>query len=210
VYDYGGGFGGPISATSSGSIPRIDGGEQEWAAGSTTTKTRAGRILRPDLSRQAHTTFFTEAGEFRPHQVASDQQANIYVLPAQQHNSMDLYLDYPESFVREPRRLHIFWHLAGQARGFPVTNRLLLQAGATASAQHDPSRLPSPSWDPNISPPGLANGVWYNAPPARSRVRSGKEHDYSHRTSDLALLSHGIDNLNRDQYASRESNPGGP
>ena len=66
VYDYGGGFGGPIKRDKLWFYTSHRWwGSQEWAAGKSYNKNQGGAIYAPDLSRQAHTTFYQQENSGR-------------------------------------------------------------------------------------------------------------------------------------------------
>jgi hypothetical protein len=190
VYDYGGGFGGPIKRDKLWFYTSHRWwGSQEWAAGKYYNKNQGGPIYAPDLSRQAHTTFYQQDNSGRVKWQATNKQTYTFSLHKQHNCNCDLFIDYPDRSYESTVDYTYFGIWLGQATWvYPMTNRLLLQAGATHL-----HNMTHPDFQPEVGPNDiatrdLANGVWYNAPPATLTASGpGKAHDYSQQNQRFSL-----------------------
>jgi carboxypeptidase family protein len=95
VYDYGGGFGGPIKRDKLWFYTAHRWwGSQEWAAGKFYNKTQGAPLYTPDLSRPAHSDFYQQDNSGRVKWQATPKQTYTFSLPKQHNCNCNLYLDF--------------------------------------------------------------------------------------------------------------------
>jgi carboxypeptidase family protein len=190
VYDYGGGFGGPIRKDRLWFYTAHRWwGSQEWAANKFYNKAQGAPIYVPDLSRQAHSDFYQQDNSGRVKWQATNKQTYTFSLHKQHNCNCNLFVDYPDRTFETTVNYTYFGIWLGQATWvYPVTNRLLLQAGATHL-----HNMTHPDFQPEVGPndvatSDLADGVWYNAPPALlGAAGPGKAHNYSQQNQRFSL-----------------------
>ncbi len=198
VYDYGGGIGGPLKQNKLWFYTSHRWwGSQEWAADKFFNLNEGGPIYAPDRSRQAHSDFYQQDNSGRIKWAATDKQTYTFSLAKQHNCNCNLFIDFPDRSYESTVDYTYFGIWLSQATWvYPVTNRVLLQAGAT-----NLRNLTHPDFQPEVTPTAIATrdfasgGVWYNAPPTASSPPSapcwecgpGKEHDYSQGNQRFSL-----------------------
>ncbi len=168
VYDYGGGFGGPIKRDKLWFYTAHRWwGSQEWAADKFYNLNEGGPIYAPDRSRQARTDFYQQDNSGRVKWAATDKQTLSFSLAKQHNCNCNLFVDFPDRSYESTVDYTYFGIWLGQATWvYPVTNRVMLQAGAT-----NLRNMTQPNFQPEVTPTAIATrdfakgGVWYNAPP---------------------------------------------
>jgi len=194
VYDYGVGLGGPIKRDKLWFFTSTRWwGSQEWAADKYFNLNEGGPIFAPDLSRQAHTDFYQSEISGRVRWAATSKQTYTFSLHKQRNCNCNLFIDFPDRSYESTvdYTYHGIW--LGQATWvYPITNRLLIQAGATYL-----HNMTHPDFQPEVTTTAIATrdfatgGVWYNAPPAGNptcwECGPGDKHDYGQRNQRVAL-----------------------
>jgi hypothetical protein len=194
VYDYGAGFGGPIKRDKLWFYTSHRWwGSQEWAADKYLNLNPGAPIFTPDLSRQAHSDFYQQENSGRVRWAATGKQTYTFSLHKQRNCNCNLFIDFPDRGYESTVDYTYYGIWLGQATWvYPVTNRLLLQAGATHL-----HNMTEPQFQPEVTSTAIATrdfargGVWYNAPyagnPTCWECGPGKEHDYGQRNQRFSL-----------------------
>jgi hypothetical protein len=193
VYDYGGGFGGPLKQDKLWFYTAHRWwGSQEWAADKFYNLNQGGPIYAPDRSRQAHTDFYQQDNSGRVKWAATNKQTYTFSLAKQHNCNCNLFVENPDRTYESTVDYTYFGIWMAQATWvYPATNRLLLQAGAT----HLRNRT-EPQFQPEVGLTAVAtrdfvNGFWYNAPPGGlpycNECGPGTNHDYSQQNQRFSL-----------------------
>jgi len=161
-------------------------------AGKYYNQNQGGRSTRR-FDRQAHTTFYQQENSGR---IKCKRPTSKHIRSPCTTAQLQLRLvpRLSGSFGTEaPSTTHI---LASGWPGqwvYPVTNRLLLQAGGRICTNMT-IQTSSPRWR-RYRHPGLANGVWYQRAARRAPASGpGKEHDYSQQNQRFSL------SISRDRH----------
>ena len=215
VYDYGGGVGGPIKRDKLWFYTSHRWwGSQEWAAGKYYNQNQGGPIYAPDLSRQAHTTFYQQDNSGRVKWQATNKQNYTFSLHKQHNCNCDLFIDYPDRSYESTVDYTYFGIWLGQADMGLSDDQPAAAAGrGDASAQHDPSGLPAR---------GGAERYRHSRPRERRLVQRAAGHAHRVRPGQRARLqpaepailrspiSRGHITSKSGSTRSRASSPGAP
>jgi hypothetical protein len=194
VYDYGGGYGGPIKKDKLWFYTSHRWwGSQEWAADKFFQLNNGAPLYTPDRNRQAHSDFYQQDNSGRVRWAATSKQTYTFSLHKQRNCNCNLFIDFPDRTYESTVDYTYFGIWLGQATWvYPVTNRVLLQAGATVLYN-----MTQPNFQPEVTTNAIATrdfargGFWYNAPPAGSptcwECGPGEEHNYSQQNQRFAL-----------------------
>lgn len=194
IYDYGGGFGGPIKQNKLWFYTSHRWwGSQEFAADKFYNLNEGGPIYAPDRSRKANTDFYQQENSGRVKWAATDKQTFTFSFHKQHNCNCNLFVDFPNRTIESTVDYTYFGVWMSQATWvYPVTNRLLLQAGATHLHNNT-----HPDFQPEVTLTAVATqdfatGFWYNAPPAGlpsycAECGPGKDHNYSQQNQRFSL-----------------------
>ena len=194
VYDYGGGFGGPLKQNKLWFYTSVRWwGSQEWAADKYFNLNEGGPIYAPDLSRPAHSDFYQHEASGRVRWAATDKQTYTFSLHKQRNCNCNLFIDFPDRSYESTVDYTYYGIWLGQATWvYPVTNRLLIQAGATHL-----HNMTQPNFQPEVTTTAISTrdfargGIWYNAPPAGNptcwECGPGEEHNYGQQNQRFAV-----------------------
>ena len=191
IYDYGAGVGGPLKRNKLWFYTSHRWwGSQEWAADKFFNANQGQPIYAPDLSRQAHTDFYQQENSGRISWAATDKQSYTFSFAKQHNCNCNLFVENPDRTYESTVDYTYFGIWLGQATWvYPVTNRLLIQAGATHLHNNT-----HPDFQPEVGLTDIATrdfakgGVWYNAPPASlSAAGPGEQHNYSQQNQRFSV-----------------------
>jgi len=194
VYDYGAGYGGPIRTDKLWFYTSHRWwGSQEWAADKFFQLNNGAPLYTPDLSRQAHSDFYQQENSGRVRWAATNKQTYTFSLHKQRNCNCNLFIDFPDRTYESTVDYTYYGIWMGQATWvYPVTNRLLIQAGATHL-----HNMTEPKFQPEVTTNAIATrdfargGFWYNGPPAGNptcwECGPGLEHNYGQRNQRFSV-----------------------